>query len=302
MMSGPQIIRTVAEVRQWARRQRPSVADVSVTDVPSGRVSRAVVMTMGALHEGHMALVRAARQRADEVIVTIFVNPLQFGPGEDFDAYPRTEDADVALLAREQVDAVFVPSVADMYPGGDPLVRVTAGELGRIYEGAARPGHFDGMLTVVAKLLVLTAPDVAFFGEKDAQQLLLIKRMVKDLSLDVEIAPVPLVREDSGLALSSRNAYLSPTERSEALALSRALLAASQVAAAGGRAPEILAAGRAVFANYSRVDVDYFALVDPDTMAPLADDYCGVALALVAARVGRTRLIDNMSFVITQKQ
>lgn len=166
MMSGPQIIRTVAEVRQWARRQRPFVADVSVTDVPSGRVSRAVVMTMGALHEGHMALVRAARQRADEVIVTIFVNPLQFGPGEDFDAYPRTEDADVALLAREQVDAVFVPSVADMYPGGDPLVRVTAGELGRIYEGAARPGHFDGMLTVVAKLLVLTAPDVAFLGKR----------------------------------------------------------------------------------------------------------------------------------------
>ncbi|WP_461030984.1 pantoate--beta-alanine ligase, partial [Streptomyces sparsus] len=190
---------------------------------------RAVVMTMGALHEGHAALVRSARKRvgADgHVVVTVFVNPLQFGAGEDLDRYPRTLDADLELAAAAGADTVFAPSVEEVYPGGEPQVRITAGPMGERYEGAARPGHFDGMLTVVAKLLHLTAPDLAFFGEKDAQQLALITRMVRDLNFPVEVVGVPTVREEDGLALSSRNRYLSPAERRIALGLSRALFAA----------------------------------------------------------------------------
>ncbi|MER7226725.1 pantoate--beta-alanine ligase, partial [Streptomyces rubradiris] len=189
---------------------------------------RAVVMTMGALHEGHATLIRSAREIAGpdgEVVVTVFVNPLQFGAGEDLDRYPRTLDADLELAGRAGADAVFAPSVDEVYPGGEPQVRVCAGPMGERLEGAARPGHFDGMLTVVAKLLHLTRPDVALFGQKDAQQLALIRRMVRDLNFGVEIVAVPTVREEDGLALSSRNRYLSPDERRTALALSRALFA-----------------------------------------------------------------------------
>ncbi|MBL3670443.1 pantoate--beta-alanine ligase, partial [Streptomyces sp. M2CJ-2] len=189
---------------------------------------RTVVMTMGALHEGHATLIRAARDIAGadgEVVVTVFVNPLQFGEGEDLDRYPRTLDADLDVAGQAGADVVFAPSADEVYPGGEPQVRISAGPMGERLEGAARPGHFDGMLTVVAKLLHLTRPDVALYGQKDAQQLALIRRMVRDLNFGVDIVGVPTVREDDGLALSSRNRYLSAAERRTALALSGALFA-----------------------------------------------------------------------------
>ncbi|MFF5334799.1 pantoate--beta-alanine ligase [Streptomyces sp. NPDC013181] len=194
---------------------------------PEGR--RAVVMTMGALHEGHASLIRAARAHAGpagQVVVTVFVNPLQFGEAADLDRYPRTLEADLAVAGAAGADAVFAPSVDEVYPGGEPQVRIAAGPMGERLEGASRPGHFDGMLTVVAKLLHLTRPDTAFFGQKDAQQLALIRRMVRDLNFPVEIVGVETVREPDGLALSSRNRFLDPHERRTALALSRALFAA----------------------------------------------------------------------------
>jgi pantoate--beta-alanine ligase len=243
-----------------------------------GRV--AVVMTMGALHEGHAALVRAARERADSVVVTVFVNPLQFGPGEDLDRYPRTLEADLRLAAENGADVVFTPTPDVVYPS-TPLVRVTAGPLGDVLEGAHRPGHFDGVLTVVLKLLHLVRPDVALFGEKDAQQLACIRRMVADLDVPVEVVGVPTVREPDGLALSSRNRYLSPSERQTALALSRAL---RTVAETGD-----VATGRAVLDGADLV-TDYLERVDPVTFA---SDPSGT-LVVVAARVGTTRLIDNL--------
>ncbi|HWK91031.1 MAG TPA: pantoate--beta-alanine ligase [Luteimicrobium sp.] len=260
---------------------------------------RAVVMTMGALHEGHLTLVRRARElvgAAGQVVVTDFVNPLQFGPGEDFDRYPRDLDGDVRLLTPEGVDVVFAPHLEEMYPDGDALVRVSAGQLGTILEGAARPGHFDGMLTVVLKLLHLVRPDVALFGEKDAQQLLLVRRMVRDLDVRTEIVGVPIVREPDGLARSSRNAYLSADERTRALALSAALRASSDAADAGGSPSDVVAAAAAVLNDADGVVVDYLALVDPTTVEDLTlagSVEPGPALVLVAARVGTTRLIDN---------
>jgi pantoate--beta-alanine ligase len=192
-----------------------------------------VVMTMGALHEGHEALIRAAAEQADNVLVTIFVNPLQFGPNEDFDRYPRTLDDDLAICARNGVDLVFAPPVGQMYPHGEPSVRVNPGPLGEILEGASRPGFFHGVLTVVLKLLHLTRPDLAFFGEKDYQQLTLVRRMVRDTDLPVRVVGVPTVREPDGLARSSRNRYLDPAQRRAALALSAALAAGA--AATGGQ-------------------------------------------------------------------
>jgi len=260
-----------------------------------------VVMTMGALHDGHEALIRAARKRADLVLVTIFVNPLQFGPTEDFDRYPRTLDRDLAICARNGVEVVFAPDRAEMYPDGEPTVRVAPGPPGEILEGASRPGFFHGVLTVVLKLLHLTRPDLAFFGEKDYQQLTLVRRMARDTDLPVEIVGVPTVREPDGLALSSRNRYLSPDQRVAALALSRALRAGA--AAAPGGASAVLREARAAL---SGVDLDYLALTDPDLGPPPAH---GPARLLVAARVGgrsgspreapgagmsiSTRLIDN---------
>ncbi|TLS39620.1 pantoate--beta-alanine ligase, partial [Streptomyces montanus] len=205
-----------------------STADELHARVRTGH--RAVVMTMGALHEGHATLIRTAREIAGgdgEVVVTVFVNPLQFGAGEDLDRYPRTLDADVKIAEQAGADAVFAPSVDEVYPGGRPQVRISAGPMGERLEGASRPGHFDGMLTVVAKLLHLTRPDVALYGQKDAQQLALIRRMARDLNFGVEIVGVPTVREEDGLALSSRNRYLSAAERHTALALSQALFAGS---------------------------------------------------------------------------
>jgi len=244
-----------------------------------GRV--AVVMTMGALHEGHAELIRAARRRADSVVVTVFVNPLQFGAGEDLDRYPRTFDADLELATRNGADLVFAPTPDVVYPEPS-LVRVSAGPLGDVLEGASRPGHFDGVLTVVLKLMHLVRPDVALFGEKDAQQLACIRRMVRDLDVPVQVVGVPTVRERDGLALSSRNAYLSPTGRTAALSLSRALRTVVETGS--------VAAGRAVLDAEAGVVTDYLERVDPDTFTPSDDG----ALVVVAARVGTTRLIDNV--------
>ncbi|WP_449479176.1 pantoate--beta-alanine ligase [Streptomyces abikoensis] len=262
----------------------------------------AVVMTMGALHEGHATLIRAARERVGRkglVIATVFVNPLQFGAGEDLDRYPRTLDADLKLAEASGADAVFAPSVEEVYPGGQPQVRLSAGPMGERLEGSSRPGHFDGMLTVVAKLLHLTSPDLAFFGQKDAQQLALIRRMVRDLNFRTEIVGVPTVREADGLALSSRNRYLSADERQTALALSRALAAAERERAS---APAALAAARAVLDEAARLDpplhLDYAALVDPADFTDVPDGHAGEAILAVAAKVGTTRLIDNVPLTI----
>jgi pantoate--beta-alanine ligase len=248
----------------------------------------AVVMTMGALHEGHRALLRAARERADHLIATIFVNPLQFGPNEDFDRYPRALDADLVACAEEGVDLVFAPDRAEMYPSGEPMVRVNPGPLGELLEGASRPGFFHGVLTVVLKLLQLTRPDLAFFGEKDYQQLTLVRQMVRDLDVPVRIVGVPTVREPDGLALSSRNRYLAPAERQAALTLSAALRAGAE-AAAQGRDAE--AAARAAF-DAGTAKLDYLVLTDPD-LAPAPAE--GPGRMLVAAWVGSTRLIDNVA-------
>ncbi|WP_433722835.1 pantoate--beta-alanine ligase [Actinoplanes sp. CA-051413] len=255
----------------------------------TGRV--AVVMTMGALHEGHRQLMRVARERGDFVIVTVFVNPLQFGPNEDFDKYPRTLAADVEACRAEQVDVVFAPDRDEMYPGGTPQVTLNAGAMGEILEGASRPGHFSGMLTVVAKLLLLTRADLAFFGEKDFQQLALITRMVKDLEIGVEIVGVPTVREADGLALSSRNRYLSAEQRVAALALSHAL----REGAAQTDAQSVLEAAGKILADEPGVQVDYLSLTDP-LLGPAPTD--GPARLLVAAKVGSTRLIDNVPVLL----
>jgi pantoate--beta-alanine ligase len=251
----------------------------------------AVVMTMGALHDGHAALMRLAREHCPDVIVTVFVNPLQFGPDEDLDRYPRTFDDDVAICEREGVSIVFAPSRDELYPDGDPRVRVCAGDLGELLEGEHRPGHFDGVLTVVAKLLHLTSPDVAVFGEKDGQQLATIRRMVRDLDMAVRVVGGPTVREDDGLALSSRNRYLSERDRVVAGSLNKALQAGSGVA---GKGPEaVLAAARAVLDAEPGISVDYVALVDDETWRP-ADGATVTGRLLVAGRVGQTRLIDNV--------
>jgi pantoate--beta-alanine ligase len=256
--------------------------------------TRAVVMTMGALHEGHLALVRAAAQAADEVVVTVFVNPLQFDDPEDLDRYPRDLDADCALLEAEGVDLVYAPDVDDVYPAGAPLVTVAAGPIGEVFEGEHRPGHFDGVLTIVLKLLMLTRPNIAVFGHKDAQQLIAVRTMVRDLNIPVQIVRAPTVREADGLALSSRNIHLSDDERREALALSQALHAADAVARAGGAVQEVLAEGQRVLDAAAGVTTDYFAALDPASAQPVASDYRGEIVIAVAARVGATRLIDNV--------
>jgi pantoate--beta-alanine ligase len=256
----------------------------------------AAVMTMGALHEGHAALVRQARRTSPSVVVTVFLNPLQFGAGEDLAKYPRTLDADVALLSAEGVDVVFAPGPDVVYRDGSPGVRIAAGHLGDVLEGASRPGHFDGVLTVVAKLLHLVRPDSAYFGQKDAQQLLLIRRMARDLDFACEIVAVPTVRDADGLALSSRNAFLTEFDREVALALPSALAAGRAVAAEGASA--VRRAARDVLVAEPGCRVDYLALVHPQTLADVPEWYRGEALLAVAARVGATRLIDNAPLVV----
>jgi len=274
-------------------RDRTELAELRrqmVADANGGPV--AVVMTMGALHAGHAELIRQARKRARAVIVTDFLNPLQFAPGEDLDKYPRTFDADLQLCKAEGVDLLFAPTPDVIYPDEEPLVRVNAGPVGDVLEGDSRPGHFDGVVTVVAKLLHLTGPDLAYFGQKDAQQLWLISRMVRDLDFPVEVIAVPTVRDDDGLALSSRNMYLSSDDRASAVALSRALSAGRAVASSG--VDTVMKAAQEVLEAEPGARLDYLALVAPATFAPVAPDHRGEALLLVAAFVGTTRLIDNV--------
>jgi pantoate--beta-alanine ligase len=271
---------------------------------------------MGALHEGHARLAKTAVEQNDVVVATIFVNPLQFGDAVDLDRYPRTLEADVALLEEQGVDLVFAPSVDEVYPGGEPLVRVTAGSLGEKWEGASRPGHFDGALTVVAKLLHYGIPGTglpaagafvtgggaglpayrAYFGQKDAQQLALVRRMVADLNFPVDIVAVPTVRSAEGLALSSRNRFLSDEEREAALVLSRALRLLEE--RANAREPLDLDSAQALVESQPLVELDYFDVVDPRTLETLAENcrkvpFRGEGLALIAAKVGPVRLIDN---------
>jgi pantoate--beta-alanine ligase len=272
-------IERIGELRETLREARRGGARI------------ALVPTMGALHDGHLALVDRAREIADVVVVSIFVNPLQFGPNEDLDRYPRDLAADVALLEERGVAHVFAPSVAEMYPDGPSSTRVVAGKVGSLYEGRSRPGHFDGMLTVVSKLLHIVQPDVAMFGQKDAQQLFLVRRMVRDLDLPVAIEGVATVREEDGLALSSRNRYLDARERRAARTISLLLEAAASAADRGIDA--VIAAAQSASMGEPLVKLDYLVVANPATLLPVDDDHRGPALVLVAAVVGSTRLLDN---------
>jgi len=278
------VLSTVASVRESVRAARAS----------GDRI--VLVPTMGALHAGHLALVDRARELGETVIVSIFVNPLQFGAGEDLDRYPRTLDADLEALDAHGASFVFAPSVDEMYPTGAVETRVSAGHVGSLYEGAARPGHFDGMLTVVAKLLGITQPDVAVFGRKDAQQAFLVQQMVADLNLATTIEVVPTVRELDGLALSSRNRFLSDEQRLAAITLSEALRTAENTAFEG--VAEVLAEAAGAFGDHDAVKLDYLVVVDPATFLPVDDDFRGPATVLVAALVGETRLIDNTTITL----
>ncbi|WP_104181120.1 pantoate--beta-alanine ligase [Arthrobacter sp. B0490] len=279
------------------RAATTALLDDARSRAQGGRPSLGLVPTMGGLHEGHATLARTAREATDVVVASIFVNPLQFGDPADLERYPRTLDDDLRLLGECGVDVVFAPSVQDMYPGGEPLVRLSAGRMGEVLEGASRPGHFDGMLTVVAKLLNLGLPGTeadyrAYFGEKDAQQLALVRRMVLDLDVPVRIEGVPIVRDADGLALSSRNRFLGAGERRAALVLPRVLETLRSRALTG--APLDLPAARAEVDAEEGVDLDYLEIVDPSSFAPAGDGARpGRPLAVVAARVGAVRLIDN---------
>lgn len=284
------------------KKFHPGQLNVYETPKAVGDVTRALrhtgrrvmlVPTMGALHDGHLALVRAAKRvPGSVVVVSIFVNPLQFGAGEDLEHYPRTMDADLELLRGEGVEVVFAPTVEVMYPDG-PRTSVQPGPLGKELEGASRPSHFAGMLTAVLKLLQIVAPDRAFFGEKDYQQLVLIRQMVADLNVDVRVVGVPSVREDDGLALSSRNRYLKPAEREQAGALSAALLAGMYAAPAGVEA--VLDGARAVLEEVPAIRVDYLQVRGPALESAPGS---GPGRLLVAARLGATRLIDNIAIDI----
>jgi pantoate--beta-alanine ligase len=280
-----EILRTVEELRRWSREGRCAHAEAG-----SGLIG--LVPTMGALHEGHASLIRAARARCAQVAVSIFVNPTQFGPNEDYERYPRSFDADCALARAEGADAIFAPPVEEMYPPGTATFVEVAG-LGDRLDGASRPGHFRGVATVVAKLFIAAEPDLAFFGQKDAAQVSVLRRMVADLRLGAEIVVCPIVREADGVALSSRNSYLSADERLQARALSRAIRWVEAMFARGERSPAVLIeAARQIFAAEALVRVDYIALVDWATLEPVEVAAPGTLFA-VAAWVGTTRLIDN---------
>jgi pantoate--beta-alanine ligase len=274
-------LRTIAEVRAHVAAARRAGRSVGL------------VPTMGAFHAGHEALMEAARAACDEVVVSLFVNPAQFEEAGDLAAYPRTEDGDAATAAALGVDVLFAPPVSEIYPDGF-VTTVRVHGLGAVLEGAERgTGHFDAVCTVVAKLFNIVAPDVAFFGQKDAQQVVVIRRMVRDLDVPVRIESVPTVREPDGLALSSRNARLGPEDRERALALRQGLDAASAAVTDGERDPAAAArAGRAAMAE-AGVAPEYFSVVDPDTLDPVSR-IAGKILVVVAARVGPARLIDNV--------
>lgn len=279
-----QIIRSLAELRAARRGLEGTLA---------------LVPTMGALHEGHLTLVREGRKRARRVAATIFVNPLQFGANEDLARYPRQEEQDLALLEREGCDLVWLPTADQLYPMGFATAVSVAGVSER-WEGAARPGHFAGVATVVAKLLIAAAPDVALFGEKDFQQLAVIRRMASDLGLPVEIAGVPTVRDSDGLALSSRNAYLSHDERARAVALPHSLRRAAADILAGEAVGPTLERAVAALHAAGFTKVDYVALVDPDTLEPIESRAEHMRL-IAAATIGSTRLIDNIAVTSEQQ-
>ncbi len=283
-MSSPLVVETIAGIRSELEALRSAGKTV------------ALVPTLGALHQGHLAHVARARQLADVVVVSIFVNPLQFGANEDLAKYPRDFDGDLAQLQPLGVDYVFAPTPAEMYPDGGTQVKVTGGPVAGLLEGRSRPGHFDGVLTVVAKLLQIVQPNVVTFGQKDAQQLFLVQRMVRDLNIPVSVEVIETVREDDGVAMSSRNRYLGPNERKAAQALSRALEAAQS---AGDRGIDtVLAAAQAVLMDEKLVTLDYLKVVDPKTFLPVDDGYRGPARVLIAAKVGPARLIDNDSLYL----
>jgi pantoate--beta-alanine ligase len=273
------IVRTVAELRADRAKWRKAGEKI------------ALVPTMGALHQGHLSLVALAKEKADRAVVSIFVNPIQFGPREDFHLYPRDEAGDLAKLAAAGADLVFIPDVAEMYPAGFST-RINVGDLTEDLCGAARPNHFDGVATVIAKLLLQCAPDVAIFGEKDYQQLLVIRRMVRDLNLPVEILGGPIVREKDGLALSSRNAYLSPAERRIAPLLHQTIAQVAADLANGRGADDAAEAGRFKL-EAAGFRVNYVAVRDPETLKPLHGPV-KEARVLAAAFLGKTRLIDNL--------
>ncbi len=275
----PRVLTTIAEVREVVAAERAAGRTISLTP------------TLGALHAGHLVHLQRAAELVDTRIVSIFVNPLQFGPNEDLDKYPRTLDADVDHLARLGAQFVFAPSAIEMYPAGAPETHVSAGRIGDLYEGRSRPGHFDGVLTVVAKLLLIVGPDIVTFGQKDAQQLFLVRRMIRDLNIPVKLEAIEIVREDDGLALSSRNRYLDAKERRAARALSLALDAAASSADRGIDA--VVAAAQGTLMGEPLIALDYLKIVNPETFLPTDDDYRGPALVLIAAKVGTTRLIDN---------
>jgi len=279
------ICATIPEARAACRDAR--------RDARSGSNRLGLVPTMGALHEGHLSLVRAAKAQCAAVAVSIFVNPAQFGPKEDLSKYPRPFERDCRLLEKQGVDILFAPSVEEIYPEGS-VTWVTVEGLSEKLDGRSRPGHFRGVTTIVAKLFNIIEPNVAFFGQKDAAQLAVIRRMVLDLSFPVEIVAGPIVREADGLAMSSRNAYLKGQERGRAVVLHRSLLRARQQFDAGERiAARLISAGKDLFANEPGVVLDYFEVVDPDTLDPV-EKISKKTLVAVAAYVGSTRLIDNL--------
>ncbi|MGD0345975.1 MAG: pantoate--beta-alanine ligase [Terracidiphilus sp.] len=277
-----QILRTVAELRRWSRAIHAS-----------GGNTLGLVPTMGALHAGHASLIRAARVSCTHVVVSLFVNPTQFGPEEDFVRYPRAFEVDCALAAAEGADVLFAPKVEELYPNGPDSTLVEVPRLSERLDGQTRPGHFRGVATVVAKLLIAAEPDRAFFGQKDAAQIAVVRRMTADLLLATEIVVCPIVRDADGLALSSRNAYLTSAQRTQALTLSRAVHHVESLVAQGERrASMLLASAHGVFATEPNVRIDYIALVDWSTLDPVETAVPGTLFA-VAAYVGSTRLIDN---------
>jgi pantoate--beta-alanine ligase len=277
--------------------------DQLVAEAKSAGQRVGFVPTMGALHEGHLRLVDIAREQADFVVVSIFVNPLQFGEGEDFDKYPRTLEADCEALEGRQCDVVFAPSATEVYPPdgkpGKPTER--AGIIGSTFEGSARPGHFDGMLTVVARLLNLVDPDVAVFGQKDAQQVFMVRKLMGAKFPQVELVVAPTIREASGLAMSSRNRYLTPAQRETATVISKALRAVDFAAKHGLPASFCIEAGHTLFAGEPEAKLEYLAVVDPQLFKPVNDKFKGEALVIVAAKVGEVRLIDNQIIEIREQ-
>ncbi len=277
-----EILRTVDEIRRWSRALRSTPGN-----------SIGLVPTMGALHAGHASLIRAARAACSHVAVSLFVNPTQFGPNEDYALYPRSFDADLALAEREGAVVLFAPAIEELYPNGHESTFVEVPGLGDRLDGASRPGHFRGVATVVAKLLIAAEPDRAFFGQKDAAQVAVLRRMVIDLGLAAEIVVCPIIRDVDGLAISSRNVYLNLSERAQALTLSRAVRHVESLVAHGERrANMLIASAHGVFTSEPEVRIDYIALVDGSTLLPVETAAPGTLFA-VAAYIGATRLIDN---------